>query len=121
MRVFLLEDHDDTRVMLKLFLELRGHYVLEANSVAQALLELPLSETQLLISDVGLPDGFSWDLLWKMNGPGSRYAVTMSGLGSEEDRRRSLAGGYHEHLVKPIDHVTLDAVLARAAAHVGSM
>ena len=38
--------------------------------------------------------------------------VALSGYGQPEDRRRSLEAGFNRHLVKPVDHEELDAVIA---------
>lgn len=85
--------------------------------MAKALHDLPISDCNLLISDVGLPDGYGWDLLDQVELPRPIYAVTMSGFGTDIDRQRSMAGGFCEHLVKPIEPKMLDAVLNRAMGY----
>jgi PAS domain S-box-containing protein len=62
-RILLVEDHDDTRVTLARLLKRQGHDVLSAGSVASALIVARARGFDLLVSDIGLPDGDGFDLL----------------------------------------------------------
>jgi two-component system CheB/CheR fusion protein len=115
LRVFIVEDHDDTLKYLKLYLEQSGHRVEYARSLRQATESLPSSDCDVLISDVQLPDGSGWDLL-KLAAPRRPlFAVVMSGFGMTADLKRSRAAGYRHHIVKPIDPDVLDRILEEAA------
>ena len=68
----------------------------------------------LLISDVGLPDGTGHDVLRRVLAVRPIPAIALSGFGLDEDLRRSRASGFAEHLVKPVDLRTLEAAIQRA-------
>jgi len=64
-RVLLVEDHHDSREFMQALLESDGHSVVAAAGLAQALEALEAAEQRfdVLISDIGLPDGSGWDLI----------------------------------------------------------
>lgn len=101
LRILLVEDHEDTRKLLRTSLERRGHCVLTASTVEQSLALLRETRADVLLSDIGLPDGDGWQLLQSLHAQPPAFAIAMSGFGSANDRARSLAAGYHAHLVKP--------------------
>ncbi len=114
LRILLVEDHLDTRTVLGGYLRHLGHDVTEVTSVEEAAAELSASPRDLLITDLGLPDGFGWQLV-EMHRNRATYIVAISGFGSADDLARSAALGMHEHLVKPLDPDRIDAMLERAA------
>lgn len=114
LRVLLVENHPDTLECLTFYLEDLGHIVLTATCLAEAMKVLPDSQCDVLISDIGLPDGTGWDLLEKTTLPHPIFAVAMSGFGSKSDHSRSLSAGYRHHLLKPLTPSQLDQVLAEA-------
>jgi len=114
LRILIVEDHEDTRKYLRLYLEQSGHSVMSVNSVRQAAELLPTAECDVVISDISLADGSGWDLLSGINSRRPPYAIAMSGFGTLADSNRSKAVGYRHHLVKPIDPDVLDQVLEEA-------
>ena len=116
LRVFVVENHADTREFLTFLLRDLGHTVMVADSMARALRDVPGSNCDVLISDIGLPDGDGWQLLARLDLPKPIYAIAMSGFGMTSDRLRSKAVGYRHHLVKPMGLEQLDAILKDAAA-----
>jgi CheY-like chemotaxis protein len=108
LRVFLVENHEDTVRYMQLLLEQLGYQVCIATDMTTALREIPNSHCDVLISDIGLPDGDGWQLLERLGDSGPQYAIAMSGYGTGNDQRRSLAAGYDHHLIKPF---TPDALL----------
>ena len=119
LRVFVVENHEDTRYLLGLLLEQLGHTVASAGSVGEALDLIPDSNSDMLISDVGLPDGDGWELLGRLGEDRPPYAVAMSGFGMSSDRARSLAVGYRHHLLKPVEPQQLEQLLDEAATELG--
>ena len=111
LRVFLVENHVDTRESLTMLLESIGHTVLSAETMAEALERLPHGDCDVLISDIGLPDGNGWELLRQVRLPRPIYAIAMSGYGMKADRERSLAAGYRHHLVKPMAPEQIERIL----------
>ena len=115
LRIFVVEDHRDTRDLLTMYLESLGHTVCSARTMVDALQALPQSACEVLISDIGLPDGDGWQLMEKAQLPPTVYAVAMSGFGMDADRLKSKAVGFRRHLLKPLVPKELDAALAEAS------
>jgi CheY-like chemotaxis protein len=114
LRVFVVENHEDTMRALEFYIRQLGHSVQTARSVGEALKALPRTECDVLISDIGLPDGSGWDLLARANLPASVHCVAISGFGLGADRDRSAQAGYRAHLLKPLDPDQIDQVLEDA-------
>jgi PAS domain S-box-containing protein len=116
LRVLLVEDHGDTAMMLRLVLEGAGHSIETAGDVATALAAATSRHFDLLVSDVGLPDGSGLDLIRELRARGSTVpAIAVSGYGHERDVQRSRAAGFRAHLVKPVDADRLLEAVARTA------
>jgi CheY-like chemotaxis protein len=116
LRIFLVENHPDTLSSLTMYLEQEGHVVISATTMEEALQLLPETEFDVLLSDIGLPDGDGWELLRQAKLQKPVYAIAMSGFGMNADREKSKAAGYHQHLLKPFDPDELDKILAEVAA-----
>ena len=115
LRIFIVENHDDTRFLLRWLLEFAGHEVHEAATLASAVQRLPESASDVLITDIGLPDGTGWDLLQALPGRVPPYSIAMSGYGTSQDVIRSQQAGFRHHLVKPVEPELLERLLAEAA------
>ena len=115
LRIFVVENHDDTRELLKMYLEDMGHTVLSAATMTDALEAVPGAECDVLISDIGLPDGDGWELLQKLPVPRPSYAIAMSGFGMSADHLRSKEAGFRRHLLKPFVPDELESALVEAA------
>jgi DNA-binding response OmpR family regulator len=118
LRIFLVENHEDTITYMRMYLEQLGHKVEVARDVETALAKIPAFDMDLLISDIGLPDGSGWQLLSQIAPQRQVFAVAMSGLGRSDDKARSLAAGFRHHLVKPFLPEELDAILAEASREI---
>ena len=117
-RVLLVDDHADTLHSMDRLLRLRGYQVCTASSVSAALQAAATHAFDLLISDVGLPDGSGMDLMRELrlrHGKGLP-GIALSGYGMEEDVSRSRDAGFGEHLTKPVDMLGLEAVISRMLA-----
>ena len=114
LRIFVVENNDDTRGLLVLFLERLGHVVRSASTLAETLERWPESPSDVLVSDLGLADGSGWDLLQRLPSDPPVYAVAVSGFGLRADREKSRAAGFRHHLVKPVEAETLERVLDEA-------
>jgi two-component system CheB/CheR fusion protein len=112
--IFVVENHADTLLSLRLYLEDLGHVVSAAVTLQEALEKLPSSGLQVLISDIGLPDGTGWDLLQRANLPPKVFAIAMSGFGMNADSERSRSVGFRHHLLKPFKAEELDRILEEA-------
>ena len=111
LHVFVVEDHEDVQRTLKLLLETWGHRVSVATTVEEARRKIPSSKLDVLISDIGLPDGTGWDLLQELNLPAHVCPIAFSGYTGPEDVNRSRAVGFRHHLPKTVDFGVLQAIL----------
>lgn len=110
-RVLLVEDHADTRKYLQLYLEMKGYAVSPAATKAEARELFERDAPQILISDIGLPDGSGWELLRELQSRRPVFAIAMTGFGGGADRITSETVGFHCHIRKPFDPEELDRAL----------
>jgi signal transduction histidine kinase len=110
-RLLLVEDHEDTKRSLTRMLQRRGYDVLAASDMRSALEVATNSEFDVLVSDIGLPDGSGLDLLRTLRAKRQIFGIALSGYGMEEDIRRSDEAGFAHHLVKPVDINKLDSII----------
>lgn len=114
MNILLVDDHVDTSRALKRLLERMGYQVQIADSVSSALEASESNPVDIVISDIGLPDGSGLDLMREILQRHEEVkGVALSGFGLDEDIRRSKEAGFVEHITKPVDFVTLESILAR--------
>ena len=112
LNILIVEDHEDTAQTLRESLVARGHRVRVAAAVGAALREAAANPCELLISDIGLPDGSGVDLLRQIRPSPTLGAIAMSGFGMEEDLVRSRDAGFSRHLTKPVDLALLEKAIA---------
>lgn len=99
---------------MRLYLEQLNYKVSVAADMTTALREIPNSNCDVLISDIGLPDGDGWQLMENLGENRPKFAIAMSGYGTGNDQRRSREVGYNHHLVKPFAPEALQALLLEA-------
>jgi CheY-like chemotaxis protein len=112
--ILLVEDHQDTAAVLSRALKRKGFRVSTAHTVADAMQLFESERFDLLISDIGLPDGNGIELLTRINAVRRIPAIALSGYGMEHDLEKSLAAGYVEHLIKPVNWDALCDSIQRA-------
>jgi CheY-like chemotaxis protein len=96
----------------------RGHRVTSAGGVEAALRVADHDGPfDLVISDIGLPDGSGLELMQRIRTAGPVPGIALSGYGTEEDLRKSREAGFFTHLTKPVDFPTLEAAIRRVAAN----
>ena len=97
-----------------------GHDVLHADSVEMALKvaerEMRISPFNLVMSDLGLPDGSGLDLMRQLSSRYGLRGIALSGFGMDSDLAQSTAAGFSRHLVKPVDIATLRSTIAEMTA-----
>jgi CheY-like chemotaxis protein len=112
-KILLVEDHADTLRILCRLLEKWGYRVECSDSVAKALDLAARESFDILISDLGLPDGSGLDIMRQTKERYGLRGIALSGFGTDEDLRRSREAGFEEHLTKPVGIEGLRAVLER--------
>jgi PAS domain S-box-containing protein/excisionase family DNA binding protein len=112
LRILLVDDHADTLKVLRRILESSGHCVTPATNVQEASRAAEADGFDLLISDIGLPDGTGLDVMRSVQArhPGLP-AIAMTGFGMEQDIRNSEEAGFSMHLTKPVDISSLEAAV----------
>jgi PAS domain S-box-containing protein len=112
LRVLLVEDNESTSSAMAQVLEVLGHQVGVATNVAEALALARSEMFDLLVSDIGLPDGSGLDVAraWNQLQPG-KPSVAITGYGMDEDIRRCHDAGFVDHLTKPVNFARLEALI----------
>lgn len=114
--ILVVEDHAETRLTLARLLRRRNYRVLTAGSVAEARKILEGGEIELLISDIGLPDGSGHDLMSEvLRKADGVKGIALTGYGADEDRERSRMAGFAFHMTKPVTVESLEQALAAVA------
>lgn len=113
-RVLVVEDEADIRRFVRLALASEGHEVTEASSLERALIEAGLRRPDLVVLDLGLPDGDGVDFVSHFRTWSSSPVLVLSARSTESDKVRALDAGADDYLVKPFGVAEL---LARARAH----
>ncbi|MEO6005665.1 MAG: ATP-binding protein [Opitutus sp.] len=113
-RILLVEDHEPTRTALERLLERRGCNVISARTSTAALHEAARHRFDLVLSDIGLPDGDGFALMEQLRERHGLKGIALSGYGMEEDLIRSNAAGFFAHLTKPINAKVLNRTLDSA-------
>lgn len=114
-RILLVEDHAPTRSTLEHLLTRRHYEVVSAGTVAEARALAEKEHIDLVISDIGLPDGNAYDLMTELRAQRGLHGIALTGYGMESDIARSHAAGFVVHLTKPLRVQSLDEALARLA------
>ena len=114
LHILVVENHPDTLFYLEMFLEEDGHTVESAITMREGLRRLEAGPVDLLICDIGLPDGTGWELLERLGPNRPPCAVAMSGFGSHHDTQRSQQAGFFRHLNKPFELHELRSALHEA-------
>jgi len=115
LRILLVEDHRDTQRTLSRLLTHFGHEVLTAGNKQRALELLGSGNIDVLLCDIGLPDGSGYEVIAHAKRKRPMKAIAITGFGTEEDVRRSNEAGFDSHLVKPVDLHKLQTVLDQVA------
>ena len=121
LRILLVEDNADTLLILSRLLEKAGYYVTTATDVSSALAAAKVARAEqrkfdLVVSDLGLPDGNGRDLMRQLHELDGLVGIAISGYGMEDDIEKSVAAGFSEHLTKPIQLGELQQAISRLTA-----
>jgi hypothetical protein len=113
--ILLVEDHLDTRTVLSRLLLHCGHEVSSAENVHDALQLLDHLRFDVLLSDIGLPDGDGLELVQEARRRQPlKQTVALTALGTADDKERGYRAGFDHYLTKPLDFARLRCVLAAA-------
>ncbi|MFN2622744.1 MAG: ATP-binding protein [Chthoniobacterales bacterium] len=102
-QILFVEDHEDTARVLGRILRNAGFDLSHAGTVAAARSLAAARRFDLLISDLGLPDGSGLDLMKALRDTHGMKGIALSGFGTDDDVAASQAAGFSAHLTKPVD------------------
>ncbi|HEX8555422.1 MAG TPA: ATP-binding protein, partial [Sphingomonas sp.] len=117
--VLLVEDHDSTARVMARLLRAMDYHVAVANDIATAKRLVDSDRFDVIISDLGLPDGTGLDLIRHVRRTSRVPAIAVSGYGMEDDVRQSRDAGFEMHLTKPIDLSKLQSAIGRVLTRAG--
>jgi len=112
--VIVVEDEGKIRRFVRLALEAEALEVYEADSVARGLIEVGTRQPDLVVLDLGLPDGDGIDLIRDLRSWSDIPIIVLSARTAEADKVAALDAGADDYLIKPFGAAEL---LARVRAH----
>ena len=84
-----------------MFLEMKGYDVKTAPDVKSAL-EAAREPVDVVVCDIGLPDGSGFDVVRKISAEHPVKAIALTGYGGPREEELAVAAGFTTHLTKPI-------------------
>lgn len=118
LKILLVEDNEPTSYILSRLLQKRGHAVRSVATVLEARKAAAADRFDLVVSDLGLPDGTGFDLMRELKTRYRLRGIALSGYGMEQDIQKSREHGFDLHLTKPIDVQKLEEAIRRVCANV---
>lgn len=100
-KVLLIEDEKTIRRFVRAAVEEEGCAVIEAETMAGGLIEAGVQKPDLLILDLGLPDGNGIDLIRDLRGWSEVPVLILSARTQEDDKIDALDAGADDYLTKP--------------------
>jgi len=116
LNILLVDDHEDTARAMGRLLKRLGYRITTAHTCTDAVAAFGRDTFDLVISDIGLPDGSGLELMRQLRRQKKVCGIALSGFGMEEDVRKSKEAGFHEHLTKPINFQKLQQVIREVTA-----
>lgn len=122
MRILLVEDHDDTAGPFARLLRSAGHEVGRARDVAEAREACRRQPFDVLVCDIGLPDGDGWALMRELKAACPKLSgIAVTAHAFPIDEARSRAAGFAAHLTKPVLFADVLSAVARIEAAAESL
>jgi two-component system KDP operon response regulator KdpE len=109
----LVEDERQIRRFVRTALEAEGWSVFEAETMKQGLIEAGTRKPDLVVLDLGLPDGDGVDFIRDVRGWSSMPVIVLSARVDERDKIEALDAGADDYLTKPFG---VGELLARVRA-----
>lgn len=112
-KVLVIEDESDIRRFVRLALESEGHEISEAETLRRGLIDAGTRRPDLVVLDLGLPDGDGVDFIRDFRGWSAAPVIVLSARAGEADKIAALDAGADDYLVKPFG---VGELLARVRA-----
>jgi CheY-like chemotaxis protein len=114
--VLVVEDHEDSAGSLARLLRIWGYLPQVAGSLAQARALALATRFDLMVCDLGLPDGDGCDLMRELFREYNIKGIALTGYGQPDDIQRATDAGFVAHVLKPVEVVRLQAVVEQVAS-----
>jgi PAS domain S-box-containing protein len=117
-RILVVDDSEDGARSLAMLLEFAGHQTWQAHDGLEAIEMASRIRPDAVLLDIGLPRMNGYEAcreIRKQPWGKDMLLVALTGWGQQEDRRRAEEAGFDAHIVKPVDHEVLLALLSRSA------
>ena len=112
----LVEDDPDGCDLMQMMLRRFGAEVTAVSTAAAALESVRERRPDVLVSDIGLPDGDGFQLLKRVRESNQDLpAVAVTAYASRQDVAKALAAGFQAHVAKPVEPAQLSAAVAHAS------
>ena len=112
--VLVVDDFDDTRLLLRTWLERRGFRVVEAENGLEAIDQAELESPDLIIMDMEMPQLDGLSATRRIRGLKSFHSVpivAVSAYGADQFRDQALAAGCNEYVSTPFEPATLEGII----------
>jgi DNA-binding NarL/FixJ family response regulator len=118
MKLFICDDNQQYRALIKVVLEMAGHEIVgEAGDGQEALVQAPTADPDVVLLDLNMPKMSGFDALPRLRErlPGTKILVLTTGQAPRE-RQRALEAGADGFIVKPTRVFSLDDEIQAALA-----
>jgi len=112
--ILIVDDFDDTRLLLRTWLQKKGYRVLEAENGHRAVASAEANRPDLIIMDVEMPelDGLSATRkIRAIKGMGNVPILAVSAYGADQYRDPALAAGCNEYVSTPFEPDELERLI----------
>jgi CheY-like chemotaxis protein len=100
--IVVVEDENNIRRFIKLALESQGFQVFEADSLQRGLIEAGTRRPDLVVLDLGLPDGDGVDFIRDLRTWSEIPVIVLSARSAETDKVAALDSGADDYLTNPL-------------------
>ena len=124
LKILVVDDEGDARDLVRAVLEQCKAKVATAANATEALAVLSTFAPDVIVSDIGMPEGDGYELIRKIRAlprdqGGRTPAVALTAYARPDDRIRALGAGFQSHASKPVDPQELLLVVANLAGRCG--
>jgi PAS domain S-box-containing protein len=112
-RILVVDDNEDSALMLSEVLKAKGYETVIAHDAAAALHAAADFRPALAFLDIGLPVMDGYELAARLRdlpGLAGIRLIALTGYGQESDRQKTRAAGFEQHLVKPVDVSVVESI-----------
>ncbi len=116
-RVLVVDDNQDGAESLAMFLQIGGHEVHTAYDGEEAVAAAETFRPEVVLLDIGMPKLNGYEACRRIRNSAwgrDMVLIAQTGWGQEEDKRRTKEAGFDDHLVKPVDPVSLMKMVTEA-------